>query len=822
MVLDAVNNEVQRRDSKGAVSLQEYDTLNRPTKLWAHDTVGGLITLREQVTYGDKANRTTARENNTLGKPVEYFDEAGVVTTPEYDFKGNLLDKTRKVISDVALAAGWTADWSNPNAEADLDPAEYVTSTQYDALNRTTQVLYPADVNGHRATLMPTYNRAGALEQVALDGNVYVQRIAYNAKGQRVFIAYGNGMLTRYAYDPQTFRLARVRSESFTRNGNTYQPSGSLLQDLSYDYDVGGNTLAIHDRIPGCGLPADPNKLDRAFEYDSLARLTWATSRECNLPPIDPIWQDSPRCQDVTSTRRFIQTYSYDAAGNMTELKHVAPNNGSFTRTFQMLTGNNRLDTVTVGQGVYDYLYDENGNMTQETVSRRFTWDHADRLQRFQATDGAGNQSVVARYLYDSGGIRVKKWIRKNGNNAKNESTVYIEGLFEHQRWSKNGGGQNNHLHVMDNQSRVAILREGAVHPDDAGTPMQYHLSDHLGSSSVVVDGTGNLTNREEFYPYGETSFGSFEKKRYRYAGKERDGESGLQYYGVRYFSASAARWVSADRFSLMEVRPNAYVAFLDNPLKYTDPDGRFSISNHYNYTNNAALKLGYDSASADFVAHFASVYADHPESKILAANNAVGITSKQHSFRVYFDYTATGNSQDTSSPQYSMWHAMAADGEKISTADATRRGQEFGWSKIISAGEAFKGVRTSVTLSPKDNTYVLSTKTIGSIALKHQSILGDLGQGIHALQDAIRHKGVDMAHHSIPADIRPPSAEATQAESVTYGALLVFELFSGDDRHLALISGTTIDVSGASAEHSRRFRILSRRRLTKPIQSEI
>ena len=65
---------------------------------------------------------------------------------------------------------------------------------------------------------MPHYNRAGALESVALErtagrravSDTFVERIAYNAKGQRVLIAYGNGIMTRYAYDPHTFRLTAL------------------------------------------------------------------------------------------------------------------------------------------------------------------------------------------------------------------------------------------------------------------------------------------------------------------------------------------------------------------------------------------------------------------------------------------------------------------------------------------------------------------------------------------------------------------------------------------------------------------------------------
>ena len=103
----------------------------------------------------------------------------------------------------------------------------------------------------------------------------------------------------------------------------------------------------------------------------------------------------------------------------------------------------------------------------------------------------------------------------------------------------------------MDDRQRIALVRVGAAHPDDRGPAVQFHLGDHLGSSNVVVsDSGGALVNREEFTPYGETSFGSFARKRYRFTGKERDEESGLSYHGARYYSPWLARWA--------ELRPEA------------------------------------------------------------------------------------------------------------------------------------------------------------------------------------------------------------------------------------------------------------------------
>ena len=64
-----------------------------------------------------------------------------------------------------------------------------------------------------------------------------------------------------------------------------------------------------------------------------------------------------------------------------------------------------------------------------------------------------------AHYLYDSEGQRVKKIVRKSGQV---EVTVYIDGMFEYQRViSASLTQQNNTLHVMDNQSRIAEVRVG-------------------------------------------------------------------------------------------------------------------------------------------------------------------------------------------------------------------------------------------------------------------------------------------------------------------------------------------------------------------------
>jgi len=191
--------------------------------------------------------------------------------------------------------------------------------------------------------------------------------------------------------------------------------------------------------------------------------------------------------------------------------------------------------------------------------------------------DGSNSISIEARYLCGADGMRVKKWVRRGNVSSNDTSTVYIDGIFEHHRWQNGGGGQNNSLHVMDDKSRIAMVHVGSRHPDDGGEQVTYHLGDHLGSSHLVVGGddvTGHtFINFEEFYSYGETSFGSFGRKRYRYSGKERDEESGLYYYGSRYLAPWLARWVSCDPIGI-NGGLNEYTAFIGNPHNFFDHYG--------------------------------------------------------------------------------------------------------------------------------------------------------------------------------------------------------------------------------------------------------
>ena len=443
-VFDALGRRIESRDAKGGLELASYDPAGRPDRVWARDRETDAVTLRQWVEYGDggdagqdPAQRQVQRSQNRLGKPYRHFDEAGLVTFAAYDFKGNVIDRKRQVFSDAALLApfdappaGWqvgafTVDWQDSATAALLDSEEQRFTYRYDAVGRLRSLLYPTDVDGERKELLPRYDRAGNLESVELDGEPTIERIAYNARGQRILVAYGNGVMTRQAYDPETFRLARLRSEGFTNpNELTYQPTGPALQDFGYRYDLSGNIVAINDRTPGSGVPntlLGQDALDRLFTYDPLNRLLAASGREQSASPAAVPWDDTVKSQDFTLTRAYTESYQYDVAGNLLTLAHQAQN-GAYTRHYSLAPGtgpavSNRLHRLSVGQTEVDYQYDAAGNMTHEMTSRHYEWGQADRLRVYRTQTGGAEPSVYACYLYDAAGQRVKKLVRKQGGD---------------------------------------------------------------------------------------------------------------------------------------------------------------------------------------------------------------------------------------------------------------------------------------------------------------------------------------------------------------------------------------------------------------------
>jgi len=125
-----------------------------------------------------------------------------------------------------------------------------------------------------------------------------------------------------------------------------------------------------------------------------------------------------------------------------------------------------------------------------------------------------------------------------------------------------------------------------------------FYMQDQISSTRVVTDDAGTVVYAEAHDPYGgiqKTWVNTFDPKR-KFSDKERDGETGLDYFGARYYSAPGwadghasgrYRWLSVDPLLIKRNNPNSpghwnlYAFCLDNPLRYRDPTGREAEADH-------------------------------------------------------------------------------------------------------------------------------------------------------------------------------------------------------------------------------------------------
>jgi len=118
-------------------------------------------------------------------------------------------------------------------------------------------------------------------------------------------------------------------------------------------------------------------------------------------------------------------------------------------------------------------------------------------------------------------------------------------------------------------------------------TPLKYYFhSDHLGSSSLITDATGGTVQHLEYIPFGEVFIDeraatSTWSTPYKFNAKELDEETGLYYYGARYYDPRTSVWISVDPLAEKYPEVGSYVYCHDNPVNMVDPDGRWDVKVH-------------------------------------------------------------------------------------------------------------------------------------------------------------------------------------------------------------------------------------------------
>jgi RHS repeat-associated protein len=607
MLNDAVGKALYAWDSRGHRVQTKYDQLRRPTELFVlggDDIPANQQVLAEKIVYGESQGHA----KNHRGKIYQHFDGAGVITNVHYDFKGNLVEANRKLVKEYKKQI----DWNNPPA----DEETFTSKTHFDALNRPVLLITPHNSNIVPSEIRPVYNEASLLNsvQVKVRGGaekVYVKNIDYNAKGQRFLIEYGNDVKSEYAYDEETFRLLRLRTNRKNPpfSGDCPEPPpdgwpGCGIQNLHYTYDAVGNITHIEDKAQQ-KIFFDNQRVEPSndYVYDAIYRLIEAEGREHagqsannrpeHRPELKPYYDfnDSTRMSlahpnDGQAMRNYTEKYEYDEVGNFLKMIHEAGPGGTWARRYDSEPDSNRLRSTNLpgdpaaGPLPAHYEYNAHGSMTKMPHLSTMRWNFKDELSAtsLQVTNAGTPETTY--YVYDASGQRVRKVTEGQNANPKNER-IYVGGfeIYREYGTGTNINLQRETLHVMDGQQRIALV-ETRTQGNDLTPPqlIRYQFGNHLGSANLELDHQAQIISYEEYTPYGSPSYHAVRSqtetpKRYRYTGKERDDESGLYYHGARYYAPWISGWISADRVDSPQPR-NLYSYVLNNPCRFIDPDG--------------------------------------------------------------------------------------------------------------------------------------------------------------------------------------------------------------------------------------------------------
>jgi RHS repeat-associated protein len=621
----------QFQDETGKVALQkriffsEYDALHRPAKQWL-SIDGGDARLVEYFVYGEDAAAPVDAQCNLRGQVYRHYDPSGLTENTRFDFKGNLHEQHRRLARDgKAAVLDWQANQAASAWDTGLEADTFVQITEVDALNRMTRLYNWHQGPGSRVTVYePAYNPRGLLasevlivrasktdsgyDKVQSSAGVIgsqikpaIQEIRYNAKGQKELVETGNGTISRYDYNPQTFRLCQLRTSR-----PDYDPpfpsqhsglkDNQVLQQLNYTYDAVGNITEIYDEAYEPVFFQQQRVEPRSrYEYDALYRLVKASGRQnaaVNSPPVQ--FENKFTLANFPlpagSLANYSETYQYDEVGNFKQMRHSVLSNGSWTRNFETASGSNQLQHTWDGTSrasavVTDYRYDTHGsllNLASVDPSDQMRWDFRDMLHGLNLQGGGW-----AYYAYDSSRQRTRKRLERQGGTV--DERIYLGGfeLFRSYDAAKNVTEEIESQHVFLGDQRI-LLVEDIIATDEPSMPTgplyRYQYNNYLGSACVELDGAAGIISYEEYYPYGTSAYTTMRSgieapnKRYRYTGKERDEESGLYYHGARYYVPWMGRWIQADPTGIKN-GSNIFAYVSNNPINLVDLNGKAELS---------------------------------------------------------------------------------------------------------------------------------------------------------------------------------------------------------------------------------------------------
>jgi RHS repeat-associated protein len=385
----------------------------------------------------------------------------------------------------------------------------------------------------------------------------YASAAVYTAPGELASLLNSSMLLTSAYYNNRLQPCRISVNSSGTPLGSCTSSSVGNILDISYNFNAGsdnGNVMSIANNID--------NMRSQTFAYDPLNRLLTAQTNAT---------------YSTSSTKCWGESYSYDPWGNLLGTGWPSSSYASCTQESPgpggAVLANNQLSVDT---------YDAAGNMiAQGTCSTSvpssnqysYTYDAENHLVSETTASGANAcQNVTTSYTYDGDGNRVEK---SNG-------TIYWHGAGGDALDESNLSGSLANEYIFFGGQRIARR--------DPSSNVFYNFADHLGTARSIAEVPSGQTTATkcydaDLYPYGgERWYTDTCDSHFKFTGKERDPESGLDNFGARYNGSNVGRFMSPDwsaspmgvpyaRFGDPQTL-NLYAYVRNNPLGHADSDG--------------------------------------------------------------------------------------------------------------------------------------------------------------------------------------------------------------------------------------------------------
>ena len=357
-----------------------------------------------------------------------------------------------------------------------------------------------------------------------------------------------------YTYGTETgkkFQLANVKDVNY-RTEEAPSESENVNNNHAYEYDANGNLVYVNtSRTKKDGM-ADEKTAERKLKWDEENRLL------------------------ASDDNGFVTNYWYDADGERT----VKTSGESDQVYVNSEFAGGRTNTAKFSLYVSPYLVANQGGRytkhiyigSQRIVSK--LGDFASYGSDPRRIPYAGSEADAVSVDYKGKYASQQQVIKDNYatfNVPYNGEDDYVDGEGF---CCNDGTPEAAQAKVM---TRSAI--DGNFKPNDDYEKMQfYYHPDHLGSSSYITNLDGEVAQHIEYVPFGEV----FIEERnntwntpYLFNAKEFDEETGMYYYGARYYEPRLSLWMAVDPKMEKYQNVSAYVYCLNNPLKIIDPDGK-------------------------------------------------------------------------------------------------------------------------------------------------------------------------------------------------------------------------------------------------------